>query len=84
MVPPQIGDAVLVEWRDAVGQHGWLDYADVTTSAHPVITVGVLFAADDTDLTVALTHDDTQVNGYITIPRDWVQRVRVLRRKVAK
>lgn len=84
MVEPNIGDAVLVEWRDAVTSHGWMEYDEIATSSDEIVTVGILYARDDRDLTVVSSHGEDQVNGYMTIPTDWVQKVRVLRRNVVK
>lgn len=82
--PAAVGDAVLVTWRDAVASVGWHEYDEVNTDTVDVTTVGLLYAADERALTVVLSQNDGSINGSITIPADWVQRVRVLRRNVAK
>lgn len=79
------GDAVLVQWQDALTTHvGWKSLDDIATEPADVVTVGILVVENDQAIVVALTAaaewDDmahtatiSEVNGAIAIPTGWVQ-----------
>jgi len=65
---------VLVTWRDAFTHTGWED-ADISAEDASAVyceSVGYLLHQNKTDIVLAQTIGGDQVNGRITIPRDWI------------
>lgn len=72
---------VRVTWADAHGSddsRGWLPEGTVEHAPVTVTTVGLLYQDDERGVTVVLSRNDTDVAGYIFVPRSNVLDVQAL------
>lgn len=70
-----------VHWIDAMADVGWAS-GDNGLSSFAVVTVGKVVKDDAREIVLAATFsfDDDQTNNRMVIPKDWVQRRRVIGR----
>lgn len=70
---------VEVTWYDAISMRGWRDKATYAKQkAAPCRTVGYIIKKTKREMVLAQTQGGDEINGSMTIPRDWVQKIRKL------
>jgi len=73
---------VVVEWLDATGCHGWMNLGEQMEyefSPMKCTSVGYIFKEDNASITlVQSTTEDQHINGFITIPKGWIKKRKVI------
>ena len=77
-------DIVLIDWIDAVSQHGWKLTDGLAIPPYKVVTVGMFVGEDDIYWTVC-TNDgwsSNQVSDTMSIPKGMITHVEIIKRAV--
>lgn len=73
---------MIVEWVDAHGAHGWMNLGEqMELELEPMKckSVGFLYKEEKDYITlVQSTTGDLHINGYITIPKGWIKKKKVI------
>ena len=74
---------VYLEWVDATGEGGWVSPEDQATRLWDpalVESIGIIVKEKEDSITICHSRSyGGHINGYITIPKGWIRKRKVIR-----